>query len=42
MPSTQTNTTDGISDMVLQIENVCTQACRELEEEFNMIKNANK
>jgi len=30
---------DGISDMVLQIENVCTQACIELKEEFNSIKN---
>jgi CheY-like chemotaxis protein len=26
--------TDGIPDLVLQLENVCTQACRELEEEF--------
>jgi CheY-like chemotaxis protein len=33
---------DGIHEMVLQIENVCTQACRELEEEFVRIKNANK
>ena len=24
--------------MVLQLENVCTQACKELEEEFNLIK----
>jgi len=29
---------DGIPDMVLQIENVCAQACRELTEEFNSIK----
>ena len=27
-------------DMVLQLENVCTQACKELTEEFNSIKNA--
>ena len=27
-----------ISDLVLQLENVCVQACEELEEEFNMIK----
>ena len=33
--------TDGINDMVLQLGNVCTQACNELEEEFNKIKNAN-
>ena len=31
--------TDGIPDLVLQLENVCTQACKELEEEFNTIKN---
>jgi CheY-like chemotaxis protein len=31
--------TDGIHDLVLKIENVCTQACKELEEEFNRIKN---
>ncbi len=31
--------TDGIPDLVLQIENVCAQACIELKEEFNMIKN---
>jgi CheY-like chemotaxis protein len=31
--------TDTIADMVLQLENVCLQACLELEEEFNMIKN---
>jgi len=33
---------DGIHEMVLQIGNVCTQACKELEEEFIKIKNANK
>ncbi len=32
---------DGIPDLVLQLENVCVQACKELEEEFNKIKNAN-
>jgi PAS domain S-box-containing protein len=30
---------DGIPDMVLQLETVCTQACKELEQEFNTIKN---
>jgi CheY-like chemotaxis protein len=29
---------DGISDMVMQLEAACTQACKELEEEFNTIK----
>jgi PAS domain S-box-containing protein len=33
--------TDGIPGMVLQLEKVCTQACKELEEEFNAIKIAN-
>jgi len=33
--------TDGIHDMVLQIEGVCLQACTELEEEFNLLKNTN-
>ncbi|MEX2234953.1 MAG: ATP-binding protein, partial [Cyclobacteriaceae bacterium] len=33
--------TDEIHDLVLQLENVCTQACRELQEEFNMIKDNN-
>jgi PAS domain S-box-containing protein len=32
---------DGIKDLVLQLENVCTQACIELEEEFGLIKNHN-
>jgi PAS domain S-box-containing protein len=32
---------DGISDMVQQLETVCTQACEELKEEFNAIKNNN-
>jgi signal transduction histidine kinase/CheY-like chemotaxis protein len=31
--------TEGIPDLVLQLEKVCTQACIELEEEFNTIKN---
>ncbi len=30
---------DGISDMVLKLENVLEQSCKELEEEYNMIKN---
>ena len=33
--------TDGIPALVLQLESVCTQACKELEEEFNIIKKAN-
>ena len=31
--------THMINDMVLQLENICTQACIELEEELNAIKN---
>ncbi|MDO9153822.1 MAG: ATP-binding protein [Paludibacter sp.] len=30
--------TDGISDMVLQLEKVCTQACEELNIEYNVLK----
>jgi PAS domain S-box-containing protein len=30
---------DGIYDMILQLESVCSQACMELEEEYNNIKN---
>jgi PAS domain S-box-containing protein len=30
---------DGIHEMVLQLENVCAQACKELEAEFIIIKN---
>ncbi|MBK5283764.1 MAG: response regulator, partial [Bacteroidia bacterium] len=33
---------DGISDLVIQLENVCAQACDELQEEFNRIKNNNE
>ena len=33
--------TNGMQDMVLKLGNVCTQACEELEGEFNKIKNAN-
>ncbi|MCL4481934.1 MAG: ATP-binding protein, partial [Bacteroidetes bacterium] len=32
--------TESISDMVLEVENVCVHACEELEVEFNAIKNA--
>ncbi len=32
----------GIQDLVLQLETTCTQACRELEEELNRIKNTGK
>jgi hypothetical protein len=34
--------TEGIHDLVLQLGAVCTQACKELEEEFNRIKNAKR
>jgi HPt (histidine-containing phosphotransfer) domain-containing protein len=34
--------TDGLPDIVLQLEIVCMQACKELKEEFTKIKNANK
>jgi PAS domain S-box-containing protein len=30
---------DGIPDLVRQLENICAQACKELEIEFDMIKN---
>ena len=30
---------DGIKDLVLQLESVCDQACKELEEEFTLINN---
>ena len=30
---------DGIGDLVFQIESVCNQACKELEVEFNNLKN---
>ena len=33
---------EGISEMVIQIETVCSQACLELEVEFNTIKNMKK
>jgi hypothetical protein len=29
---------EGISEMVIQLGNICTQACKELEEEFIKIK----
>jgi PAS domain S-box-containing protein len=32
---------DGIKDLVIKLGEVCTQACRELEEEFNRIKTLN-
>jgi CheY-like chemotaxis protein len=35
------NQIDGIPDLVLKLENVCTQACIELEEEYKTIKNKN-
>lgn len=31
----------SMPDLVLQLENVCMEACKELEAEFNAIKNAN-
>jgi HPt (histidine-containing phosphotransfer) domain-containing protein len=32
---------NGMPDLVLQLEKVCTEACKELEAEFNVIKQAN-
>ena len=32
---------DGIPGMVLQLENICGRACKELEDEFTIIKNTN-
>ena len=37
--STAQQKTDTILDLVLQLENVCSQACLELEEELKVIKN---
>jgi PAS domain S-box-containing protein len=34
--------TDELPDLVLQLEIVCKQACKELKKEFNTIKNADK
>ena len=31
--------TDEIHEMVSHLDNICTQACKELEEEYNIIKN---
>ena len=33
--------TDGIQELILQLENICAQACMELEEEYNIIKSTN-
>jgi PAS domain S-box-containing protein len=30
---------EGIEDLVMQLEEICLQACQELQEEFNIIKN---
>jgi hypothetical protein len=30
---------DGIEELVIQLEEICLQACQELQEEFNIIKN---
>ena len=32
---------EGIDDLILQLENICMQACEELKIEFDMIKNNN-
>lgn len=32
---------NGIEDLLLQLENVCTQACEELEEEYSTLKYTN-
>lgn len=34
--------TDEISELVLKLENVCTQACKELETEYKVLKNMNE
>lgn len=34
--------TEAIHDLVLKLENVCMQACKELEVEYNILKNTNK
>ena len=39
--SKTTEDTEGIEEMVLQLEDVCEQACEELKIEFNTIKNTN-
>jgi hypothetical protein len=31
-----------IPTLVLQLENICMQACKELEDEFNVIQNSNR
>ena len=33
---------EDITQLVMEIENICTQACLELQEEYETIKNANK
>jgi PAS domain S-box-containing protein len=33
--------TDGMPDLIFKLETVCNQACRELEEAFELIKNSN-
>ncbi len=32
--------TEGISELVIRLENICSQACRELEDEYIRIKNS--
>jgi hypothetical protein len=32
---------EEMPNLVLQLEDVCAQACKELEEEFNLIKKSN-
>ncbi len=32
------NRDEGILDLVFQLEKICTQACEELTEEFNLLK----
>ena len=31
--------TEAIPDMILQLESICVQACRELEEQLLLLKN---
>jgi PAS domain S-box-containing protein len=39
--SSKLDTSNEIQEMVLQLETICEQACKELEEELNMIKKNN-
>lgn len=38
--ATSSEQTDTIHDMVLTLDEVCTQACKELKEEYTKLKNS--